>query len=189
LASLLPLLFLLFVGLIGLFRLCRARFRQNGGFGASFRRNTFGFSAISTFLSLYGFLLLTLSLCRFYFRLNSGSWVGFSAPPPFFLFLISPVLSFSVSFSSACYISLSLSPATEWWLWNMLSLFYLIFLLFIVFDCDAFASDSASLLPLLFSHRDKAVGQSLGELLLTKLSCHWADWLQVVGGRVAPCVA
>jgi hypothetical protein len=56
-ASLLPFLFLLFVGLIDLFRLCCTRSRQNGGFGACFRRNTFGFSATSTFLSLYGYLL------------------------------------------------------------------------------------------------------------------------------------
>jgi hypothetical protein len=66
--SLLPLLFLLLVNLIGPFRLYRTRFRLNGGFGAGFRGNTFGFSAPSPFLSLYQSLLLALLLCRFHFR-------------------------------------------------------------------------------------------------------------------------
>jgi hypothetical protein len=42
------------------------------------------------------------------------------------------------------------------------------------FDYAAFASDSASLLPIIFLPCDKAAGQSLGELLLTKLwASHW----------------
>jgi hypothetical protein len=76
-ASLQPLLFLLFFGLVGVFRHLGTNFRLNGGVGAGFRRNTVGVAATSSFLSLYRSLLLALSLlaftsdfCSFYLALS-----------------------------------------------------------------------------------------------------------------------
>jgi hypothetical protein len=112
--SLLPLLFFLFIGLIRLFRLCRNRFRLNDGFGTGFRWDTFGFSALSPFLSLYRSLLLALSQCHFHYRLNGGfeagfrrKTFGFSTPSPF----ISLCRSHR---SSGCVACASLSLQTEW---------------------------------------------------------------------------
>jgi hypothetical protein len=65
-ASLQPLLFPIFFGLIGLFRLCPTHFRLNGGVGAGFRRNAFGVSATFPFISLYRSLLVALHFLAFH---------------------------------------------------------------------------------------------------------------------------
>jgi len=69
-ASLLPFLFLLSLGLVGLFRICRTRYRLNGGVGAGFLQCPFMFSAPCPFLYrnpflLRGLLHLRLLLCLF----------------------------------------------------------------------------------------------------------------------------
>jgi hypothetical protein len=66
LPTLLPLLFFLFVGLIGPFRLCRICFRLNGGFEAGFRWNAFGFSVPYPLLSLRRSLFLCYLSISFY---------------------------------------------------------------------------------------------------------------------------
>jgi hypothetical protein len=102
---------LLFVGLIGLFRLCRFYFRVNDGLGAFFRWNAFGSSAPSRFLSLYR------SLPTVSYSLIPTEWRPRSTFSTKCIRLTcSPFFSFSLSVSPACSISVSLSLPTEWWL-------------------------------------------------------------------------
>jgi hypothetical protein len=108
----------------------RFHFRLHGSLNAAgFRRNTFGFSAPSPFPPLRRSLRTVSHSLPTEWRLRSV------LSKEYIWFLCYLYFSFSlwVSFSSAYYISLSLSPPTERWLCNRLSLLYFLFLPFIVF--------------------------------------------------------
>jgi hypothetical protein len=114
-ASLLPLLLFLFVGLIGLIRLYRNRFRLNKDFGKGFRCDTFGFSALFPVLSLYRSLLLALSLCHFSLPTEWRLRRRLSTEYIRLLCSLSVYFSLSVSsVSSDCVAFASFSLSTEW---------------------------------------------------------------------------
>jgi hypothetical protein len=102
-----------------LFFLCRRRYRLNGGFGAVFRLNAFGFAAPSPFLSVNISLMLAPSLpdtvsvsvpteWRLRSELSSPECSRLHCPYP----LISDYLPLLLALSFSKTVSLSLP--TEW---------------------------------------------------------------------------